>query len=63
MEQFRNDIENSPDSHVPVTRTLDRPNIQELEYVVQVVEKIDAKKDERILESNKFLSDNDFVKL
>ena len=34
-----------------------------MEYDAQVVNRVDSKKDERILESNNFISDGGFVKL
>lgn len=45
-----------------MTRTLDKLEIQALEYDVQVLDKVDVEKDERILDSNTFVSDDDFFK-
>lgn len=51
-----------PNSHVPLTRNLDNPACQALEYDVQIIYRVDVEKDERILESSKFVIDDDFVK-
>lgn len=62
LEQFKNDIENLLDSLVPVTRTLDRLEIQVLDYDVRVLDRVHADKDERILDSSRFMSDDDFFR-
>lgn len=45
-----------------MTRTLDKPTLKALKYDVRILDRVDAENDERILESSKFLSDDDFVK-
>lgn len=62
MDKFRDDIQNVPESPIPPTRTLERPKIQALEYDVQVVNMVNMENDERILESNKFIGDDEFIK-
>ena len=61
-EKFREEIQRVPYSPVQVSRTIERSILHLVGHYVQILERIDAKKDERILESRFFLNDDSSIK-